>query len=345
MSLQFRSVTDALLVSLSLGCATSGTQTAATAPAAASAGGGSVADTRSLEQPSNAARLDAVQRLLRKRGWRSRSSRSPMQRVSAIRARQGQNILLEPFGGDVRRSSSAHISTRCRSVVVDTAAEWWTTARASSCSLASRKPSRTPAAPSRPVGVLRHGGERPLGSAFFAKSLDRTTVTSMVNIDIAGYGDTIMSGPTTALAPDRCIRHCAGVRGAQLHCIRLAGLPCQRRSQFPGRRHPGDLDGRRCLRSKPTRSGCCSMAARNQVWPQGSLRHPSHDPYAARHRRQAHSGRNDPPLQRGPRSPARTRRRLTAPRLRPIGLPRRSASRARVHGREEVRRRAGPGAD
>ena len=30
-----------------------------------------------------------------------------------------------------------------------------------------------------------------------AKCVDRTKVTSMVNIDIAGYGDTIMSGPTT----------------------------------------------------------------------------------------------------------------------------------------------------
>ena len=61
------------------------------------------------------------------------------------------------------------------------------------------------------------------GSAFMAKSVDRTKVTSMVNIDIAGYGDTIMSGPTTGADTAPLHQALARVCAARDYaCLRLA---------------------------------------------------------------------------------------------------------------------------
>ena len=61
------------------------------------------------------------------------------------------------------------------------------------------------------------------GSAFMAKSVDRTKVTSMVNIDIAGYGDTIMSGPTTGAGTAPLHQALARVCAARDYaCLRLA---------------------------------------------------------------------------------------------------------------------------
>ena len=56
-----------------------------------------------------------------------------------------------------------------------------------------------------------------------AKSVDRTKVTSMVNIDIAGYGDTIMSGPTTGAGtapPHQALARVCAAR--DYDCLRLA---------------------------------------------------------------------------------------------------------------------------
>src|SRR5688500_6111587 len=97
MSLQFRSVAMLMLLSLTFACASIPRQSVATSAAAL---GDIVADTRSLVQPSNAARLDALQRLLEKRvlafslqpfpnGTRQRDPRD-----------EGQNVLLDPMGGD-----------------------------------------------------------------------------------------------------------------------------------------------------------------------------------------------------------------------------------------------------
>ena len=64
------------------------------------------------------------------------------------------------------------------------------------------------------------------GSAFMAKSVDRTKVMSMVNIDIAGYGDTIMSGPTTGAGTAPLQQALARVCAARDYaCLRLAAFP------------------------------------------------------------------------------------------------------------------------
>jgi Zn-dependent M28 family amino/carboxypeptidase len=65
-----------------------------------------------------------------------------------------------------------------------------------------------------------------LGSSFLAKSLDRTQVNAMVNVDIAGYGDTIMSGPTTGAGSARLHQTLARVCAARNYsCLRFPVFP------------------------------------------------------------------------------------------------------------------------
>lgn len=102
MSLQFRTAAAAALVSLNLGCASVFPQNVTTWPVVTSTTplAGVVAETQTLEQPSNAGRLDAVQTLLKTRGLPF--TLQPF--VNGTRQRdpreQGHNVLIEPFGGD-----------------------------------------------------------------------------------------------------------------------------------------------------------------------------------------------------------------------------------------------------
>jgi hypothetical protein len=64
------------------------------------------------------------------------------------------------------------------------------------------------------------------GSKHFASSLDRATVRLMVNVDIAGYGDTILSGPTSAAGTSdlhQALSRVCAARG--YNCLRLAAFP------------------------------------------------------------------------------------------------------------------------
>lgn len=85
-----------------LACVSISPQTAATAAAISAPAplADVVGDTRLLDQPSNAARLDALQGLLKKRGLAF--SLQPFANSARQRdgREQGQNVLLEPFGGD-----------------------------------------------------------------------------------------------------------------------------------------------------------------------------------------------------------------------------------------------------
>ena len=135
MSLQFRSVAVLLLVNFELACVSISPQTAATAAAISAPAplADVVGDTRLLDQPSNAARLDALQGLLKKRGLAF--SLQPFANSARQRdgREQGQNVLLEPFGGDgpliilagrpsrwrVRPASRAISTAACRSFRLD----------------------------------------------------------------------------------------------------------------------------------------------------------------------------------------------------------------------------------
>ena len=215
-----------MFVSLSLACASITPQTTS----AAVAGGplaDVIADARSLEQPSNAARLDAVQSLLRKRGLAF--SLQPFANNARQRdpREQGQNVLLDPFGGNgpeiivgahldaVPLSGGGHshgmVDNGAGVIILIRVAE----------ALRARQ--------------LRHRFQFVffdmeenglLGSAFLAKSIDRSKVISMVNVDIAGYGDTIMSGPTTGAGTAPLHQAVARVCAARDYaCLRFAAFP------------------------------------------------------------------------------------------------------------------------
>ena len=186
-----------------------------------------VAETRLLDQPSNAARLEAVQSLLKKRGLAftlQPFANSARQRDAR---EQGQNVLLEPFGGEgplivlgahldaVPLSGGGHshgmVDNGAGVVVVTRVAE-----------VLRRRQLR------HRIQVVLFDMEENglLGSSFLAKSLDRTKVNAMVNVDIAGYGDTIMSGPTTGGGSARLHQALARVCAARDYsCLRFAAFP------------------------------------------------------------------------------------------------------------------------
>ena len=65
-----------------------------------------------------------------------------------------------------------------------------------------------------------------LGSRHFAQSMDRSRVAGMVNLDIAGYGDTVFAGPSASTGNgavyDALGRVCSRDRRA---CVTSAAFP------------------------------------------------------------------------------------------------------------------------
>ena len=227
MSLQFRGVTAGLLVSLSLACSSGASRHVTTPPSIAAPSADLIADTRLLEQPSNAARLDALQGLLRKRGLTFTLQPFPNNARQRDPREQGQNVLLDPVGGNgpaivvgahldaVALNGGAHsrgmVDNGAGVVVLTRVADTLRTRR-----LRHR------------IQIVFFDMEETglQGSAFMAKSVDRTKVTSMVNIDIAGYGDTIMSGPTTGAGTAPLHQALARVCAARDYaCLRLGAFP------------------------------------------------------------------------------------------------------------------------
>jgi Zn-dependent M28 family amino/carboxypeptidase len=184
-------------------------------------------DARSLEQPSNTARLEALQRLLQKRDLRF--SLQPFPNTSRQRdsREQGHNVLLEPFGGDGPQIVvGAHLDAVAlpggghSRGLVDNGAGVVVLTRVAQALRARQLRHRIQVAffDMEEIGLL--------GSAFLAKSLDRTKVTAMVNLDIAAYGDTIMSGPTTSTGTAPLHQALARVCAARnWNCLRLPAFP------------------------------------------------------------------------------------------------------------------------
>jgi hypothetical protein len=228
MSPQFASAA-ALLACLQISCASISPQATATSAAIGETGplADIVAETRLLDQSSNAARLEALQGLLKKRGLTytlQPFANSARQRDGR---EEGQNVLLDPFGGNgplivlgahldaVRLKDGAHSHG-----MVDNGAGVVVVTRVAEALRAHRLRHRIQIA----LFDMEESGL--LGSAFLAKSLDRTKVNAMVNVDIAGYGDTIMSGPTTAAGSARLHQALARVCAARDYtCLRLANFP------------------------------------------------------------------------------------------------------------------------
>jgi Zn-dependent M28 family amino/carboxypeptidase len=229
MSLQFRSVAVIMLVSLNLACVSISPQTAATSAAtSATAPLADVVDeTRLLDQPSNAARLDALQGLLKKRGLTFTLQPFPNGSRQRDAREQGHNVLLEPFGGDGPQIVlGAHLDAVALSGggqshgMVDNGAGVVVVARVAEALRRYRLRHRIQVA----FFDMEESGLQ--GSTFLAKSLDRAKVTAMVNVDIAGYGDTILSGPTTAAGGAPLHQALARVCTARDYtCLRFAAFP------------------------------------------------------------------------------------------------------------------------
>jgi hypothetical protein len=227
MSLQFRSAAAWLIVILSLACVAT-TPPSANVPAPAAAPlANIVADTQTLDQPSNAARLDALQALLRKRGLNFSLQPFPNNNRQRDPREQGQNVLLDPIGGNGPQIIvGAHLDAAALKGgshsrgMVDNGAGVIVLTRVAEALRARRLRHR--------VQVVFWDMEESglLGSAFLAKSLDRTKVTSMINVDISGYGDTIMSGPTSAAGAAHLHQALGRVCAERnYNCIRLPVFP------------------------------------------------------------------------------------------------------------------------
>ena len=230
MSPQIRSTVALGLLSLvATGCATVPRPGAnmTSEPATAATLGDIVADTRTLVRPSNAERLEALKQLLQKRGVTFSLQSFPNSARQRDPRDQGQNVLLEPMGGDGPQIIvGAHLDAVALTGgghshgMVDNGAGVVVLTRVAEALRARRLRHR--------IQFVFFDMEESglLGSAFFAKSLDRTTVAAMVNVDIAGYGDTIMSGPTTGAGTAPMHQALARVCAARnYNCIRLPAFP------------------------------------------------------------------------------------------------------------------------
>jgi len=222
-------LTVMLVALLCAGCATTNApRGGAVTPAPVSVPlGDLIADARTLEQPSNAGRLEAVQTLLRTRGLaftlqaftNSSRERDPRE--------QGHNVILDlpgPSGPEI--IVGAHLDAVPLSGgghsrgMVDNGAGVIVLTRVADALRGRRLRHR--------VRIVFFDMEENAltGSKAFVGTLDRSRVAAMVNIDIAGYGDTVMAGPTTAIGSEPLHRALGRVCAAR-------GFSCTRFPAFP----------------------------------------------------------------------------------------------------------------
>jgi hypothetical protein len=231
MSLRFRDRTIVLLVvSVSGACATSGAQSALVTPSGLSAPAplaDLVSDAQLLDQPSNAARLEALQGLLRTRGLGFTLQPFPNESRQRDSRERGHNVVLDALGPDRPEIIvGAHFDAaslgggRLSHGMVDNAAGVTVLTRVAQTLQARQLRHRI-----RIVFFdLEEAGLQ--GSKHFVSSLDRATARFMVNVDIAGYGDTILGGPTAAPGTDALhqtlSRACAA---GGYNCLHLPAFP------------------------------------------------------------------------------------------------------------------------
>lgn len=231
MSLQFHNgAVVALMAALGIACASGTSQRRIGTPEAPPAPvflADVVNDARQLDQRSNADRLDALQALLRKRGHTFTLQPFPnMSRQRDLRD-QGQNVVLDQLGP---RTPEIIVGAHLDAVplehgghshgMVDNAAGVVVLTRLAETLRTRRLRHRI-----RIVFFdMEENGLQ--GSRHFVASVDRSNIQSMVNVDIAGYGDTILSGPTAAAGTTRLHRALARACAARdYNCLRLPAFP------------------------------------------------------------------------------------------------------------------------
>jgi hypothetical protein len=196
---------------------------------------GLVEDATRLIQPSNAARLEALQALLRSRHLAFELQPFANDRRASDSREQGQNVMVT--AGQAGRDSGglgdlgdliigAHFDAvaladgSLSGGMVDNAAGVVALTRVAE-SLGRRQLRhriRVVFFDMEEIGLL--------GSRHFAQSMDRARVAAMVNLDIAGYGDTVFAGPSAAagnaVVHDALRRVCSGDRFA---CVESPAFP------------------------------------------------------------------------------------------------------------------------
>lgn len=222
---QFHLTAACVATWLSLGCAS--LAVSPVAPPATPLPSDVVTDARSLDQPSNAARLDAVQALLRKRGLPFSVQPFPNSARQRDGREQGQNVVVDlpgPAGPEL--IVGAHLDAVPLAGgghshgMVDNGAGVVVLTRVAEAVRSRRLRHRV-----RIVFFdMEENGLQ--GSRHFATSLDRASVSSMVNVDIAGYGDTLVTGPTAAANTEPLHQAFARVCAVQgYNCVRFPAFP------------------------------------------------------------------------------------------------------------------------
>ena len=199
MNVRTRTPSALVVASLSVGavlllCLTPGTRSVVAAQLLPSL----IEDAARLNQPSNAARLEALQALLRSRRVNFELQPFANDRQARDSRAQGQNVVVTVGSGPRDLVVGAHFDAvalpngTLSEGMVDNAAGVVALMRVAE-SLAGRQLRHR-------VQVVFFDMEEIglLGSRHFAASMDRARVAAMVNLDIAGYGDTVFAGPSAS---------------------------------------------------------------------------------------------------------------------------------------------------
>lgn len=184
-------------------------------------------DARSLDRPSNAERLEAVQTMLRGRGIPFTLESVPNTGGPRDPRPAGHNVVIDvpgPPGPAI--VLGAHLDA---APLADGGLSHGMVDNAAGTVVVTRLAEALRARPlRRRVRVVlfdleEHGLQ---GSRQYAAALDRDAVIAMVNVDIAAYGDTILSGRTHTAGAAPLHRALAGVCAARaVDCLHFAEFP------------------------------------------------------------------------------------------------------------------------
>lgn len=185
-----------------------------------------VADATRLDHPSAEARFDALTALLDERGLDYEIQAFPNPRADEVGPAEGRNLIVTIGDGDREIVVGAHADA---AILQDGSLSHAMVDNAASVVVLTRL------AASLEERDLRHRIRivffdleelRLLGSEHFVDTLDRDRVTAMVNLDINGYGDTVIYGPAAGSGND-------AVYDAVRHACADGGHECLEFDQFP----------------------------------------------------------------------------------------------------------------
>lgn len=182
-------------------------------------------DAARLDRPSNAERLEALMVLLRERGLEFEVQAFANERKEKDSREQGQNVIVTIGSGTRDIVIGAHFDAvrlqdgKLSHAMVDNAAGTIVLTRVAEALRTLRLKHRVRLVffDMEEIGLL--------GSAHYVKSLD-SKVAAAVNVDIAGYGDTLLFGPGSSEGNEE-------VYGAMWHICAEQRFACMEFPNFP----------------------------------------------------------------------------------------------------------------